>query len=112
VNLTVGPGKYDLRLAFANARGLDTKRNCFDIFINGNKVVEKLDISAQAGGPNKATDLFFKEISPANGIIEVRFKGATYEVEGKTKSGEAFVQALEIVRAERHKKLLSSRAKD
>jgi len=88
VNLTVGPGKYDIRLAFANTRGLDTRQNCFDILINGKKVAEKLDVTATAGGANKAVDLIFKNNAPSNGVIEVRFKGF--------QRGEAFVQALEI----------------
>jgi hypothetical protein len=96
VNLTVGPGKYGLRLLFANARGLDTKRNCFDISVNGNKVVKKLDVTAMAGGTNKAIDLFFNDIKPNNGVIEIHFEGLTYDEAGSTRSGEAFVQALEI----------------
>lgn len=89
VNLTMGPGKYDLRLKFAATRGFDSTKNSFDILINGNKVVSKLDVSANAGGPNKAVDLGFKNIVPVNGIIEVRFKA------NDMKNGEAFLQALE-----------------
>ncbi len=111
VNLTVGPGKYDLRLAFANTREIDTTQNCFDIFINGNKVVEEMDVSAKAGGPNKAIDLFFSGITPSNGIVEVHFAGRTYEEKGATKSGEAFVQALELGRNLRYKKNLTSHPK-
>ena len=84
VNLTVGPGEYDLRLAFANTRNLNTQQNCFDILINGKTVVEKLDVTATAGGLNKAVDLVFQKIKPLNGLIEIRFQG------------EAFVQALEL----------------
>ncbi|MDB6059413.1 MAG: Di-glucose binding within endoplasmic reticulum [Verrucomicrobiales bacterium] len=85
VNLTVGPGKYDVRLLFANTRGKDTHQNCFDILLNGKSVVEKFDVTATAGAPNQAVDLVFKNIAPSNGVVEVRFKGAG-----------AFVQALEI----------------
>jgi len=87
VNLTVGPGKYDLRLAFANTHGLDTQRTCFDILINGKTGAHNLDVTATAGGTNKAVDLVFKNIAPLNGAIEARFKASV---------GEAFVQALEL----------------
>ncbi len=96
VNLTVGPGKYDLRLAFANTRGLDTQKNCFDILINGRTVAQKLDVTATAGGPNKTVDLIFKNIAPSNGVIEVFFKGYEFPKGAATRHGEAFVQALEI----------------
>jgi malectin (di-glucose binding ER protein) len=96
VNLTVGPGKYDLRLAFANTRGLDTQKNCFDILINGRTVAQKLDVTATAGGPNKAVDLIFKNIAPSNGVVEVFFKGYEFPEGATARHGEAFVQALEI----------------
>jgi hypothetical protein len=90
VNLTVGPGQYDLRLAFANTRGLDTRKNCFDILINSKLAAQKVDVTATAGGTNKAVDLIFKNIAPSNGVVEVRFEGDA------ARHGEAFVQALEI----------------
>lgn len=96
VNLTVGPGKYHVRLKLAVARGLDTRLNCFDILINGRRVVKKLDVAATAGGPNRAVDLVFNDIAPRNGIIEVRFKSARVMDGGNLFRGEAFVQALEV----------------
>jgi hypothetical protein len=96
VNLTVGEGDYDLRLAFADTRNLDTRKNCFDISINGKVVAEKFDVNAAAGAPNQALDLFYKNIQPLNGIIEVRFKGCSQNIDGKDQQGEAFVQALEL----------------
>jgi len=87
VNLTVGPGRYHARIKFAATRGLDSHTNHFDIRINGQRVVENLDLAATAGGPNRAVDLVFHGIAPTNGVIEIRFTAAR---------GEAFVQALEI----------------
>jgi hypothetical protein len=95
-NLTVGPGKYHVRLKFAAARGLDTRLNCFDILINGQRVVQKFDVAATAGGPNRAADLVFNDIAPRNGVIEVRFKAARVMDGDKLFRGEAFVQALEL----------------
>ena len=96
VNLTVGPGRYHTRLKFAATRGLDTQRNCFDIRINGHRVVTRLDVAATAGGPDRATDLVFNDITPTNGVIEVRFTAARTVTGEGNESGEAFVQALEI----------------
>jgi hypothetical protein len=96
VNLTVGPGRYYARLKFAATRGLDTRRNCFDIRINGRRVVERLDVAATAGGPNRAVDLVFNDLAPSNGIIEIRFTAARTMAGDKLVRGEAFVQALEI----------------
>jgi len=96
VNLTVGPGKYHLRLKFAATRGLDPRSNGFDILINGTRVVEKFAVAAAAGGSNRATDLEFDDLAPRNGIIEVRFKGSGETDGGKPVPGEAFVQSLEL----------------
>lgn len=95
-NLTVGPGQYHLRLKFAAPSGLDTKLNCFDVLVNGQRVVKHLDVAATAGGPNRATDLVFNDVAPRNGIIEVRFKAARVMDADTLFHGEAFLQALEI----------------
>jgi len=73
VNLTVGPGKYFVRLKFAATRGIDTAKNCFNICLNGHEVAHNLDVAATAGGPNKAVDLVFNHIAPENGVIDIRF---------------------------------------
>jgi hypothetical protein len=88
-NVTVGPGRYHARLKFAATRGLDTSTNAFSILINGQPVVENLDVAATAGGANRAADLVFNGITPRHGIIEVRLKGAWA-------GAEAFLQALEV----------------
>jgi hypothetical protein len=96
VNATVGPGRYHALLKFAATRGMDTRLNCFDIRINGRRVVERLDVTATAGGPNRAVDLVFNDIAPSNGVIEIRFTSALTTDGDKTMHGEAVVQALEI----------------
>jgi hypothetical protein len=98
VNLTVGPGRYYARLKFAATRGLDTRTNCFSIRINGRRVVERLDVAATAGGTDRAVDLVFNDISPANGVIEIRLTAAASGDATGPASGEAFVQALELGR--------------
>ncbi len=73
-----------------------TRTNCFDIRINGRPVVERLDITATAGGPDHAVDLVFNDLTPRNGILEFRFTAARISNADTTVRGEAFVQALEI----------------
>ena len=89
-NLTVGPGTYDVILKFAERREpSDPKRQPMNVAINGQRVVENLDVAGKAGGSGKALDLTFPNIQPKNGIIEIRFAG--------TNGGEAVVQAVEVV---------------
>lgn len=93
VNLTVGPGTYHVRLKFCAANGIDTRTNCVTIFLNGAKVVNKMDVGATAGTIRNAVDLVFNNISPRNGVIDLRFVGGDVE---NGVIGEAFVQAIEV----------------
>ncbi|MHB9037164.1 MAG: hypothetical protein ACYC64_10875 [Armatimonadota bacterium] len=94
VNFTVGPGKYHARLKFAATHSIDSKSNCVTVLINGQKLAENVDIEATAGGRNKAVDLVFDDITPVNGIVEVRLVGSNPAINGVC--GEAFVQAIEV----------------
>jgi hypothetical protein len=96
VNITVGPGKYFVRLKFAATRGIDTAKNCFNICLNGHEVVHNLDVSATAIGPNKAVDLVFNHVAPQNGVIDIRFTSVRVAERDQAVRGEAFVQAIEI----------------
>ena len=93
VNVTVGPGKYHVRLRFAATHRLDFRRNCVTVLINGEKAVAKMDVAATAGGPSKAVDLVFNDISPRNGVIDIRFVGGDV---ANGVEGEAFAQAIEV----------------
>ena len=96
VNLTVGPGKYFVRLKFAATHGIDTQKNCFNVSLNDHQVVRNLDIAATAGGPNRAVDLVFNDVDPQNGVICIRFT-SVWVAEGElAMRGEAFAQAIEI----------------
>ncbi|MEJ0103837.1 MAG: malectin domain-containing carbohydrate-binding protein [Bacteroidota bacterium] len=90
VNVTVGPGKYDVRLKFALTREEVDYNTGFDIIINDETVVKKFNLPGTAKSLNRATDLVFRNIAPQSGIIRVRLKANT---ELKT---DAFIQALEI----------------
>ena len=96
VNVTVGPGRYFVRLKFAATRGLDTQKNCFNLGINGQTVVRSLDVAATAGGPNKAVDLVFNHIAPENGMIRLRFTSPRVAEGDQAVRGDAFVQAIEV----------------
>jgi hypothetical protein len=96
VNITVGPGNYDVRLKFAVTSHISRQQSGFDIIINEKTAVHDFNVAATAGGLNKAADLVFKNIAPLDGVIKIRFKGLPYPDVDLTKTGEAFVQALEI----------------
>ena len=96
VNVTVGPGKYFVRLKFAATRGLDTQKNCFNISLNGHEVVRNLDVAATAGGPNKAVDLVFDAVAPESGVIRIRFTSVRVAEGDQAVRGEAFVHAIEV----------------
>jgi hypothetical protein len=95
-NLTVGPGQYFVRLKFAATRGLDTRKNCFNISLNGKEVVRGLDVAATAGGSNKAVDLVFNHVAPENGVLKIRFTSQGVAEGDQVVRGEAFIQAIEV----------------
>lgn len=89
VNLTVGPGLYDLRLLFADTN----TGSVVTAWINGKEVLKEMDIAREAGGKFQALDRTFPGIAPRSGMIEVRLAGSG----GK----EASLQALELVPREK-----------
>ena len=92
VNLTVAPGTYHVILKFAETQ-LDRPRSrAMTVSINGKSMVRAFDVFATAGAANKAVDLVYNGIEPANGAIEIHVSGD--EVDGRR--CEAILQALEI----------------
>lgn len=98
VNLTAGPGRYRLTLKWADTaetpwlereNGWNRVTRPTAVWVNGQPVVDRMDIAKEAGGLFRAVDRNFGAIEPRNGIVEVRFKG----LDGK----EAMIQALELV---------------
>ena len=68
------PGKYRVRLKFAETYVKAPGERVFDILINGKKVLPNFDIFKEAGGMDKAVDKTFENIQPdADGQIQVRF---------------------------------------
>jgi Malectin domain len=100
-NVTVGPGKYDVRLHFASTplhpfleqdKDGGWKRYVLNVDINGKRKIEAMDVAKEAGGTFLALTRTFKDIEPVHGIIEVVVTG----VDGR----EAVLQALEIIPVE------------
>lgn len=96
VNVTVGPGKYGVRLKFAATSDSSQNLNGFDIIINEETVVHNFNVIATAKGTNKAVDLVFENIAPRNGMIQIRFKGLPFIKGNSTENSEAFIQAMEV----------------
>ncbi len=95
-NFTVAPGRYYVRLKFASVREHGTNGEPISVDICGRNVLENLDIAATAGAPGRAVDIVINDVRPKNGIIDIRFYGATYLEGGCVMRPEAFVQAVEI----------------
>lgn len=85
---TVGPGTCHARLKLAESRDVEPRLRVLRIDINGRATVKHLDITATAGGLNRATDLVFNDIQPKRGVIALRFRNRF--------GGEATVQAIEV----------------
>ena len=92
VNITVGPGRYHVRLLLAETEYAAVGERGMTIHINGEKVAEQFDVIAKAGTTNKAFDLVCNDVTPKNGIIEIRFKGGMV----KGTQCKAMVQAIEV----------------
>jgi hypothetical protein len=98
LNATVGPGEYDVRLHFAatplhwfleeDPEG-GMMRHIMAVEINGERVIERMDVAAEAGGNFVALQRTFEGITPRHGIIEVRCIGL--------EDREAILQAVEIL---------------
>ena len=96
VNVTVGPGIYHVRLKFAETQYAGPGQRGITIYLNGEKVIEGLDVWATADGANRPVDLVYNDVHPQNGIIALRFVGATLQ----RSKGEAMVQSIEVAPGE------------
>ena len=72
--LPVLPGKYQVRLKFAETAVQKKGERVFDVLLNGKKVLAGFDILQEAGGANKALEKTFRDITPdAQGQITLQF---------------------------------------
>ena len=104
VNVTVGPGNYYARLKLAETQYSEPNKRAMSIFINDKQVASNLDVYATAAvGDVKGishknaytpvgVDLVYNNITPENGIIEIRLMGEA--INGVM--SEAILQALEV----------------
>ncbi|MBN2294817.1 MAG: hypothetical protein JXM70_20475 [Pirellulales bacterium] len=98
INLTVAPGKYRVTLHFAstpshtflerNSKGRPIDRTV-DVEINDKPIINKMNITKEAGGTFRALKKTIENVAPANGAIEIRLKGCDDQ--------GAALQALEVV---------------
>ena len=86
-NLVAGDG-YTVRLHFAEIYFSSVGQRLFDVAINGQKVLNRFDIIAAAGGPCKAITEPFGAVADQKGNIVIGFTGVT---------GQAKVNAIDIV---------------
>jgi hypothetical protein len=84
INITAGPGKYCVKLLFADTNTKSVLR----AEINGQEVIKQLKVAEAAGGIFRAYDATFHGVEPKNGIIEIHLTGVD--------KAEASVQAVEV----------------
>jgi hypothetical protein len=97
VNVTAGPGRYLVRLHWADTPATpwveregkwEPVSRPTTVLISGQTMIETLNVRKEAG-TFKAYVREFRDIEPRNGIIELRFKS--------TASHDAMIQAAEII---------------
>jgi hypothetical protein len=76
-HLAVPDGKYTVTLKFCEPHYGDANKRVFGVKLQGQQVIEHLDIFAKVG-QNKALDYTFKDVQSQNGSIDIEF---TREVE-------------------------------
>jgi alpha-N-arabinofuranosidase len=70
----VTPGKYRVKLKFAESYMKKVGDRIFDVLINGKKVLENFDILKEVGAVDKGIDKIFENIQPdSGGQIHIRF---------------------------------------
>ncbi|MBN2307509.1 MAG: hypothetical protein JXR94_00975, partial [Candidatus Hydrogenedentes bacterium] len=96
-NVTVGPGRYYVRLLFADTplhwflekdKDGGFVRHIQSVLINREEVLTAMDVAKAAGGTFRAHEELFLDVEPMNGVIEVWLKGC--------EEREAILQALEV----------------
>jgi len=91
VNVTTGPGKYQVKLRFAERRepAEEPNQQWITVHLNGAEVISDLALAARAGGRYRPLDLVFDNITPQHGVIEIRFSNPY--------GGEAIIGAVEVI---------------
>ena len=71
-NLEIPNGKYAVTLKFNEPHYTETGKRVFGAKIQGNQVLDKLDMFAKAG-KNKALDFTYPDIAVTNGVLAIDF---------------------------------------
>lgn len=81
------PGRYTVRLHFAEIEGAEAGARLFDAAIQGRTVLERFDIVKEAGGPLRAVVREFRGVEVRDGLT----------VELKPVRGETFLSGIEVL---------------
>jgi len=93
--IPVSPGRYVVRLLFAETRHEWNFERPFNLSINGRSMLKNFDVNQAARGPRRAYARVFRHLVPdANGQLVLDFSSGFDPVK---KSDRAMVQAIEVV---------------
>ena len=92
--IRVKPGTYSLTLSFSENHYDNIGDRVFDIFIEGNQVVEGLDVFGNAGAFSLYT-INFNNIEVLDGILDIHLSADIYGV-GYSAAG-TFINAIEVM---------------
>ena len=92
--IRVKPGTYSLTLSFSENHYDNIGDRVFDIFIEGNQVVEGLDVFGNAGAFSLYT-INFDNIEVLDGILDIHLSADIYGV-GYSAAG-TFINAIEVM---------------
>ena len=77
-SIPLKPGSYELHLFFSSLIRSDQGLSTFNVDVNGKRILESLDVDADALGPNIADERVFRDISPDHdGMLHIVFSGGT-----------------------------------
>ncbi|MCH8043128.1 MAG: PQQ-binding-like beta-propeller repeat protein [Planctomycetes bacterium] len=86
VDPTKPAAKYTVRLHFAEPDGLTAGQRVFNVSLQGKKVLDKFDVAAVAGGPNRSVVKEFKGVQIRDSLV-IEFSPTKESVRGATLCG-------------------------
>ncbi|MCE5249862.1 hypothetical protein LLG96_06540 [bacterium] len=91
--ITAPKGTYTVTLRFCELEFMRRGARVFDVYIQDEKVLDRLDIFARAGG-YRALDLSFENVKSGDGFIDITFE--TIVPVGVPVYGQACISAIEV----------------
>jgi hypothetical protein len=96
-SIPLKPGFYELHLLFSTAIRASEGLSTFNVWINGETVLDALDINADALGENIADERVFRGVTPGkDGVLRIGFSGVM---------GQPTLNAIEILPGSAHQQL-------